>query len=110
RNNPYENVLNSSNVSALTLDWSYPTGNAITSSPAVFNGLVYVGSEDDKLYALDALTGARKWSYATGNAIGSSPSVVNGIVYFGSDDDNLYALDAVTGKLKWSYTAGGYIE
>ena len=36
---------------------SHPTGNFVSSSPAVINGVVYVGSEDDDLYALDARTG-----------------------------------------------------
>jgi outer membrane protein assembly factor BamB len=31
--------------------WSYATGGAIRSSPAVANGMVYVGSEDGRLYA-----------------------------------------------------------
>src|SRR5260370_33893704 len=31
--------------------WSYTTGNAIESSPAVVNGVVYIGSFDNKLYA-----------------------------------------------------------
>ena len=108
--NPYENVLTSSNVSALTRDWSYTTGSEIQSSPAVAGGLVYVGSADHKLYALDAVTGARKWSYTTGGPITySSPAVANGVVYVGSfyGDDKLYALDAVTRALKWSYTTGG---
>ena len=104
--NPYENVLTSSNVSALTRDWSYSTGGPIDSSPAVAGGLVYVGSDDYKLYALHAVTGARKWSYITGNWIFSSPAVANGVVYIGSTDEKLYALDAVTGALKWSYTTG----
>jgi outer membrane protein assembly factor BamB len=93
--NPYENVLTPSNVSALTRDWSCTTGNSIDSSPAVASGLVYVGSHDDKLYALDAVTGSRKWSYTTGSAIyiyfSSSPAVANGVVYVGSDDGNVYA-------------------
>jgi outer membrane protein assembly factor BamB len=93
--NPYENVLTPSNVSALTPDWSYATGNniysIIYSSPAVAGGVVYIGSYDDTLYALDAVTGARKWSYTTGNWITSSPAVANGVVYVGSWDDTIYA-------------------
>src|SRR5207249_11579981 len=34
-----------------------PTGGPIYSSPAVANGLVYVGSDDGNLYAFDAITG-----------------------------------------------------
>jgi len=31
--------------------WTYTTGDAIDSSPAVANGMVYVGSFDGKVYA-----------------------------------------------------------
>jgi uncharacterized repeat protein (TIGR01451 family) len=68
--------------------------------------LVYVGSEDKNVYALNASTGAKLWSFATGNLIGSSPAVVNGIVYIGSNDHNLYALNASTGAKLWSLTTG----
>ena len=64
----------------------------ISSSPAVANGVVYVGSEDSTLYAFDAATGAQLWSAATGGQIyHGSPSVSDGVVYVGSTDDNLYA-------------------
>ncbi len=49
--NPYENVLSSSNVQQLNRAWSYPTGALIQSSPAVANGVVFVGSFDKTLYA-----------------------------------------------------------
>jgi outer membrane protein assembly factor BamB len=38
--------------------WTATTGSNIVSSPAVANGVVYVGSWDHKLYALDANTGS----------------------------------------------------
>jgi outer membrane protein assembly factor BamB len=31
--------------------WSFPTGNAVDSSPAVANGVVYIGSGDNNVYA-----------------------------------------------------------
>ena len=37
--------------------------------PAVANGTVYVGSADNKLYALNASTGALLWKYAAGGGI-----------------------------------------
>jgi outer membrane protein assembly factor BamB len=42
---------------------SYTTGNGIESSPAVANGVVYVGSVDHNVYALNASTGALLWSF-----------------------------------------------
>ncbi len=109
--NPYENVLNSTNVAAIDLDWTYTTGGALTSSPAISGGTVYVGSADDYLYAINATTGALVWKFKTGNSIiDSSPAVVNGTVYFGSTDDYLYAVNATTGAQIWKFKTGGAIN
>jgi hypothetical protein len=51
RFNPYENILNTSNVSSLTEAWSFATGSTVYSSPAVVNGVVYAGSDDHNVYA-----------------------------------------------------------
>jgi hypothetical protein len=71
--------------------WSYTTGNDVFSSPAVADGRVYVGSYDNKVYALNALTGALVWSYTTGYYVFSSPAVADGRVYVGSEDGKVYA-------------------
>ena len=68
------------------------------SSPTVANGVVYVGSNDNNLHAIDAVTGKEKWRFVTGNSDSSSPAVSDGVVYIGSVDGNLYAIDALTGK------------
>ena len=53
------------------LRWRYDTGDAVRSSPVVGLGpggrgeIVYVGSSDGVLYALDAATGRRRWSFDT---------------------------------------------
>jgi len=109
RTNPYENVLSRTNVSHLTLDWRYTTGDVIGSSPAVVSGVVYLGSDDQNMYALDAKTGTNLWSSPTGSSINSSPAVVNGVVYLGSYDHKVYALDAKTGTRLWSYPTGSNI-
>ncbi len=108
--NPYETVLGVGNVGGLQVKWNIPIGGM--SSPAVVNGVAYVGSlEDGSVYALNGSTGAKLWSYATGSYIrSSSPAVANGVVYIGSDDFNVYALNASTGAKLWSYTTGGYVR
>jgi outer membrane protein assembly factor BamB len=97
--NPSEHLLSPSNITSLRSYWipSIGTGIAETffpSSPAVVNGVVYVGSWDHKLYALDISTRKTLWSAQTGDHITSSPTVVNGIVYIGSWDHKLYAFKA----------------
>ena len=76
------------------------------SSPAIANGLVYFGSGDNNVYAVDAATGAERWKFTTGNVVHASPAVSNGVVYVGSWDRNLYALDAGSGKEIWRFQTG----
>lgn len=65
--------------------WNYTTINGVLSSPAVVDGLVYVGSYDDNVYCLNAATGTQVWNYTTGGPVYSSPAVVNGVVYIGTN-------------------------
>jgi len=77
-----------------------------TSSPAVANGIVYFGSGDGNVYAVDASSGLLQWKFATGDVVHASPAVASGTVYVGSFDGNLYALDAVSGQQKWVFKGG----
>jgi len=75
------------------------TESILQSSPAVANGVVYVGSYDHRLYAFDAHGCGQAlcdplWSGLTDGTIESSPTVVGGVVYVGSDDGYLYAFAA----------------
>jgi outer membrane protein assembly factor BamB len=76
------------------------------SSPTVSGDIVYFGSGDHNVYALDTKTGQVKWTFTTGNVVHASPAVVNGVVYIGSWDRNLYALDARTGAELWRFQTG----
>ena len=102
RYNNNENTINVSNVSGLVQDWAASTGGGFSSSvagsPAVVNGMVYVGS--DKLYAFNASSGTQMWTASTAAGISGSPAVANGIVYVGSDQ--LYAFNASSGTQMWT--------
>src|SRR2546430_13727007 len=82
RYNPFERVLSPANVAALGVDWSYHTGNIAFSSPAVVNGVVYVGSADfiaapvGKVSAVEARAGKVLWLVATAADPGDSWAVV----------------------------------
>jgi outer membrane protein assembly factor BamB/serine/threonine protein kinase len=108
--NPYEKVLNPTNVSELVQDWKAPTGNSIGSVPTVANDVVYVSSSDGKMYAFDADTGHVLWTTPTGSYyLGSAPTVALGRVYIGSFDHLLHAFDARTGAPFWTAPTGGRI-
>ena len=93
-----------------SLLWTYATGGWVVVAPAVVDGVVYAGSDDYSVYALDAATGVLLWSYATGDVIRSTPTVADGVVYVGSNDNHLYALDPATGNLLWKYDTGDWVQ
>jgi outer membrane protein assembly factor BamB len=66
--------------------WVFPTGGKIWSSPIIFNGIVYFGSLDHHIYAVNATDGRKIWDYTAGNRVYPSPAVYNNAVYIGSDD------------------------
>jgi outer membrane protein assembly factor BamB len=76
------------------------------SSPALSGGVVYFGSGDRNVYALDATSGALQWKFATGDVVHATPAIADGVVYIGSWDRNLYALDAGTGAPLWKFQTG----
>ena len=82
--------------------WNYTTTDYPYSSPAVSEGVMFVGA-DNNILALNASTGTKIWSYPTKGRVVSSPAVVDGVVYVGSFESVLYALNASTGSKIWNY-------
>ena len=125
-----DSAIDTSNVNALALAWSFTPGDAVSASPAIVDGALYVGAWDGYFYSLDARTGALRWKFALdcdalslpqpavcvaqgyppsdpevrqgtdGGTVTSSAAVVDGVVYFGGEK-TLYALRASDGRLLW---------
>jgi eukaryotic-like serine/threonine-protein kinase len=68
--------------------------------------VLYFGSSDHNVYAVNANTGALIWKYQTGGIVHSSPAVHDDVLYIGSWDTYLYAIDARTGNLLWRFKTG----
>ena len=89
----------------LHLRWKYEAGEGTSSTAAIADGLVYVGTDDGRMLALDAGTGKLQWQYKSTDAIESSPTAVNGLVVFGDEAGVLHACDARTGVVRWTFKA-----
>ncbi len=106
-NNARTGVYQSPALKALKgVKWQFKTQGGIVSSPAIANGLVYIGSSDGALYAVDQSNGQQKWKTQTRGPIASSPAVADGLVFFLGFDGGFYCLDANTGARKWRYATG----
>jgi outer membrane protein assembly factor BamB len=108
RFNKHETILNAGNVAGLSVAWTAETGDVIRSSPAIADGVVYAGSWDGKLYALDEATGAVKWVAATPGIRNSSPAIADGRVFVASYYGSLYAFHIANGKPAWTAELGRY--
>ncbi|HOO97711.1 MAG TPA: PQQ-binding-like beta-propeller repeat protein [Caldisericia bacterium] len=73
----------------------------ILSHPKLYEGKIYFGAFDGKMYCLDAKTGKKVWEFFTSAKVYSSPAIAYDRLYFGNHDGKFYCLDANTGKLLW---------
>lgn len=92
------------------LYWKYTTGGQYAgySSPAIFNGVLYIGAQwPQGLYALNAFTGEQLWYDQIYAFFVGPPVVANGVVYLGCQDNAVYVIDASTGAILWQ-RSGAY--
>lgn len=116
-----EAALSPANAAQLSPAWTVQTGGVVAAGATVVGGVVYIGSWDGYLKALDANTGQPMpgWTppyLGQTNAplcdptqawgITSTATVDSGVVYVGGGDSNLYAVNAVTGAVLWSVFLG----
>ena len=71
--------------------WNVPAAAEIRSSPMIVDKVVYVGSYDENLYAVDLKSGKKVWSTDRGGAVGS-PVFANDTIYISLNTGELQAL------------------
>ena len=62
--------------------WSYPLERHSMCTPAIHDGLVYVGDSGRKVHCVDAETGKPYWTHAVEGEVWASPLLADGKVYF----------------------------
>src|SRR6056297_1705876 len=66
------------------IGWRFRTGGAVKASPVVRDGIVYCGSGDGNVYAVNLETGRRVWRFETDDVIEGACCAAGGLVYVGS--------------------------
>ncbi|XP_035666205.1 uncharacterized protein LOC118409349 isoform X1 [Branchiostoma floridae] len=69
---------------------------------------VFIGSDDGRMYALDAENGHVKWTFTSEEDLGSTAafSPDQSVLYFGSEDGYMYALRVRDGYAVWKVESG----
>ena len=91
--------------------WRYPTNGFVKSVPAVADGVLYIGADDNQFYAIDARDGSLKWVNKKAlDGFTASAAVSKKLVYAMPRDGSFYALDISNGEIIWSSLAGKMSE
>jgi PQQ-dependent dehydrogenase (methanol/ethanol family) len=104
--------INASNVAKLRPAWIFQTEvkESMETTPIVINGIMYITTSFNHIYALDARTGEQLWHYkhklgpVTVYCCGPNNRGVaayGDMIYMGTLDSKLVALDAKKGTLVW---------
>ena len=101
------------NVDRLTPVWAFQTGDyeqGLQATPIVVDGVLYLSTGKNRIFALDAATGALKWQFEYRGGPASIPSypaqnrgvaVGHGLVFIGTYDNRVVAVDQETGREVW---------
>jgi len=105
--------INAKNVKSLRPVFTFQTEvlESMETAPIVVDGVMYMTTSFNHVYALDAVTGKEFWHYKhkmgpiTTFCCGPNNrgvAIAGGHVYMGTLDSKLVSLDAATGKVAWS--------
>jgi outer membrane protein assembly factor BamB len=89
--------------------WHVGATGLIIPAPIYADGVVYFGTSDSLVYAVDAETQSIKpgWPFKATDEMWASPLVANGRLYVAGQNHYLYCLDAQSGQEIWKQEVGG---
>jgi alcohol dehydrogenase (cytochrome c) len=104
----HPNGIDATTVRRLQIAWRFPIptaagpSGAVTATPVVADGVVYLQDMQSNVYAIDLKSGHERWRHRF-NATNPGPDgvAVSGGRVFGGTDESAFALSAGTGKLLW---------
>lgn len=94
------------------LDPDYNSGNLPigTSSPFIFEDILYMGNLNGEMKAYDVETGKTLWSFQEKSPIQSQVNKLGDFIYYGTKSGRLVVRHYLTGKLNYATDLGSPIE
>jgi alcohol dehydrogenase (cytochrome c) len=106
--------INQTNVRKLTPVWAFQTGKSeggFSCTPLVADGVMYITSPGNRVFAINAATGEEIWHYyyplpktlgLIYGPVNRGVALSDGLVFMGTLDNHLVALNSRTGKEVWN--------
>lgn len=85
-------------VTATAERWAYPLQRHVMATPAVRNGLAFIGDTGRRLHCVDAATGAARWTHDVKHEVWAAPLVADGKVFFVTRGGDLLVFAAAPDK------------
>jgi phospholipase C/outer membrane protein assembly factor BamB len=99
------------NLASNCVSWNYDTTKAIYSSPTVSGHMIYVGSSNGTLYAIQLKSAKPSlvWQQHLGGEINSTTALSGSTLVVGSTNGDVYGISASNGQILWTATTGGAV-
>jgi len=85
------------------LAWELQAGGRFEAPPRIEGDVVYAGSSDGFLYAVELGSGRLRWKYDAQEEVGTTPALAGGLVLAMTLQDTLFAVDAKSGAWRWHH-------
>jgi len=107
---PVGNTLYAVAIQDRSVRWSFEAVGALRGSPVLFDNLVYIGSEDKHVYALDKYDGTPAWSLKLDDVVATSPSVSGLTVIVGTESGTVFGIHRNEGGELWRTDLGSPVS
>jgi outer membrane protein assembly factor BamB len=94
--------------------WTAQMDKGSAGTPALADGIIYLGSADGHLYAFDAESGKELWAFQGAGPMRTSALIAGDIVVttagFAGMDGAVHGVDRVTGEERWSFAVDNQVQ
>ena len=70
--------------------WKFDAAGVIGTDPVIANDVVFFGTLEKVLFAVDVTSGKEVWSFELDGRIRTSPCIAKDLLFIASEDDLLY--------------------
>lgn len=86
--------------------WRVTGRRRIVAQPLIVDQLIYFGSIDCNIYAVQVDHPVIEWNFRTKGEVTAAAAYADGKVFIGAADGSFYALDSLGGQEVWRYPVG----